>query len=119
MRILLIGSGGREHALGRKLKLDDPTVDLHSAPGNPGLAELGVCHEVGAGDVAGLVALAEELTPDLVLVGPEDPLTKGLADQLQAKAIDVFGPDQYGAQLEASKAFAKEIMAEAGVPTGR
>lgn len=119
MRILLIGSGGREHALGRKLKRDDPNLDLHSAPGNPGLAELGICHEVGAGDVAGLVALAEDLTPDLVLVGPEDPLTKGLADQLQAKSIAVFGPDQYGAQLEASKAFAKEIMAEAGVPTGR
>jgi len=119
MRILLIGSGGREHALGRKLKLDDPGLDLHSAPGNPGLAELGACHGVGAGDVAGLVALAQELKPDLVLVGPEDPLTKGLADQLQAKRIAVFGPDQYGAQLEASKAFAKEIMAEAGVPTGR
>ena len=119
MRILLVGGGGREHALGSKLMLDDPALDLHSAPGNPGLGELGTCHDVGAGDVAGLAALAERLAPDLVLVGPEEPLTKGLTDRLQAKGIVVFGPDRYGAQLEASKAFAKEVMAQAAVPTGR
>ena len=119
MRILLIGGGGREHALGRKIMADAPETELHSAPGNPGLAALGACHEVGAGDVAGLVALATGLRPDLVLVGPEDPLTRGLVDALRTRSIPAFGPDQIGAQLEASKSFAKMVMAEAGVPTAR
>ena len=119
MRILLIGSGGREHALGRKIYLDDSTVELHSAPGNPGLAELGPCHAVSAGDVEGLVALADSLAPDLILVGPEEPLTKGLADRLNEMDVPVFGPSQIGAQLEASKFFAKDVMIAAGVPTGR
>ena len=120
MKILLIGSGGREHALGRKICADDPRVELHSAPGNPGLAELGPCHAtVRAGDVAGLVALADHLQPDLVLVGPEEPLTLGLADRLRDRAIPVFGPSQIGAQLEASKSFAKQVMVASGVPTGR
>ncbi len=119
MQILLIGSGGREHALGRKIMADAPETELHSAPGNAGLAALGACHGVEAGDVAGLVALAMALQPDLVLVGPEEPLTRGLVDALRARSIAVFGPDQIGAQLEASKSFAKMVMAEAGVPTGR
>lgn len=118
MRILLIGSGGREHALGRKIKLDDPKTELHCAPGNPGLADLGQCHLIESGNVEGLLDLACSLQPDLVLVGPEDPLTRGLANLLEENKIRVFGPDQTGAKLEASKSFAKGIMAEAGVPTG-
>ena len=119
MRILLIGSGGREHALGRKLCADEAGLELHCAPGNPGLAELGCCHDVAARDIAGLIALAQSLAPDLVIVGPEEPLALGLVDQLQALGLRVFGPSKIAAQLEASKSFAKDIMAAAKVPTAR
>lgn len=119
MRILLIGSGGREHALGRKLKLDDPTLDLHAAPGNPGLAELGTCHDIGVNQISALVALAQSLAIDLVIVGPEEPLTLGLCDALDAAGIAAFGPRKDAAQLEASKAFAKDAMNASGVPTAK
>ena len=119
MRIFLIGGGGREHALGRKIISDSPATDLHCAPGNPGLAELGTCHDVAVEDLNGLVALAAALQPDLVLIGPEGPLTKGIVNALDAISIPAFGPDQVTAQLEASKSFAKEVMVESGVPTAR
>ena len=119
MKILLIGSGGREHALGLKLIQDDPSLELHSAPGNPGLAKLGPCHDIGAEDVVGLLALAEDLKPDFTLIGPEAPLTLGLADELSARGMAVFGPSAAAAQLEASKSFAKEAMNASGIPTAK
>ncbi|MGX6604452.1 phosphoribosylamine--glycine ligase [Micromonosporaceae bacterium Da 78-11] len=117
MRVLLIGSGGREHALAVGLAAD-PSVDhLTAAPGNPGLAQLADLHEVVATDPAAVAALAVELAADLVVVGPEAPLVAGVADAVRAKGIACFGPSAAAAQLEGSKAFAKDVMAAAGVPT--
>lgn len=112
--VLLVGSGGREHALALALR-KDPRVVLHCAPGNPGTAQLGTNHPVGASDVEGLCALAQELEAGLVVVGPEAPLCEGLVDALAP--IPCFGPNKEHAQLEGSKAYAKAAMNEAGVPT--
>ena len=117
MKILLVGSGGREHALALGLKTS--TTELHAAPGNPGIAEIAQCHSVAVTDNAGLVSLAQSLGVDLVVIGPEVPLVNGLGDALRAVNIPVFGPSQAAAQLEGSKDFAKKVMAEAGVPTAR
>ncbi|MEU8816512.1 phosphoribosylamine--glycine ligase [Actinoplanes sp. NPDC048796] len=117
MRVLLIGSGGREHALALGLAAD-PSVDfLAAAPGNPGIAQVAELHEVKATDPAAVAALAVELAADLVVVGPEAPLVAGVADAVRAKGIACFGPSAAAAQLEGSKAFAKEVMVAAGVPT--
>ncbi|MBU3920490.1 MAG: phosphoribosylamine--glycine ligase, partial [Alphaproteobacteria bacterium] len=117
MNILLIGSGGREHALAWKMAAS-PLVDVvHCAPGNPGMHEIGPCFDVAADDVAGLVKLALQIEPDLVVIGPEAPLALGLADILRARGFDVFGPSKAAAQLEASKAFSKGRMKRYGVPT--
>ncbi|SNY63560.1 phosphoribosylamine--glycine ligase [Paractinoplanes atraurantiacus] len=117
MRVLLIGSGGREHALALGLAAD-PSVDfLAAAPGNPGIAQVAELHEVKATDPAAVAALAVELAADLVVVGPEAPLVAGVADAVRAKGIACFGPSAAAAQLEGSKAFAKDVMAAAGVPT--
>jgi phosphoribosylamine---glycine ligase len=117
MNILLIGSGGREHALAWKID-QSPLVDIiHAAPGNPGLDALGPCFDVAIDDVQGLVRLALQIEPDLVVIGPEAPLSLGLADLLRARGFDVFGPSQAAAQLESSKAFSKARMAKYGVPT--
>ncbi|GIE96298.1 phosphoribosylamine--glycine ligase [Paractinoplanes rishiriensis] len=119
MRVLLIGSGGREHALAVGLAAD-PSVDfLAAAPGNPGIAQLAELHPVTATDPAAVAALAVELAADLVVVGPEAPLVAGVADAVRAKGIACFGPSAAAAQLEGSKAFAKDVMAAAGVPTAR
>ncbi|MFC4066135.1 phosphoribosylamine--glycine ligase [Actinoplanes subglobosus] len=119
MRVLLIGSGGREHALAVGLA-NDPSVDfLAAAPGNPGIAQVAELHEVKATDPAAVAALAVELSADLVVVGPEAPLVAGVADAVRAKGIACFGPSAAAAQLEGSKAFAKEVMIAAGVPTAR
>lgn len=117
MNILLIGSGGREHALAWKMA-QSPLVDVvHSAPGNPGMDEVGPCFDVAADDVDGLVKLALQIEPDLVVIGPEAPLALGLSDILRARGFDVFGPSKQAAQLEASKAFSKARMVKYGVPT--
>ncbi len=117
MNILLIGSGGREHALAWKMA-QSPLVDVvHSAPGNPGMDEIGPCFDVAADDVDGLVKLALQIEPDLIVIGPEAPLALGLADILRARGFDVFGPSREAAQLEASKAFSKARMIKYGVPT--
>ncbi|UEJ82351.1 phosphoribosylamine--glycine ligase [Brachybacterium halotolerans subsp. kimchii] len=119
MKILVIGSGGREHAIVRRLSRDSPAPVLHAAPGNPGIGDHATCHDVALDDHEGLLALARELEVDLVVVGPEAPLVAGLADVLREDGIAVFGPSAQAARLEGSKTWAKEIMEAAGVPTAR
>ncbi len=119
MKILLVGSGGREHALGLGLQADPECTELFAAPGNPGIAEFAQCYPLDISDNAAIVALAEKLDVDLAVIGPELPLVNGVADLLRAVGIAVFGPSKAAAQLEGSKNFAKEVMADAGVPTAR
>jgi phosphoribosylamine--glycine ligase len=114
--VLVVGSGGREHALAWKLASSPRLEELHAAPGNPGIAALGDCHPVRAEDGEGLLALAHSLELDLVVIGPEAPLVAGVADVLRHGGISVFGPSKAAAQIEGSKAFAKEVMRSAGVP---
>ncbi|MGE3856134.1 MAG: phosphoribosylamine--glycine ligase [Dehalococcoidia bacterium] len=117
MNVLLIGSGGREHAIAWKLAQSPRLSKLWIAPGNPGTADFGENVEVPASDLDGLVALAQRIRADLVVVGPEDPLAAGLVDRLEAAGIPAFGPSAAAAQLEASKAFAKALMQRAGIAT--
>ncbi|GAB2776360.1 phosphoribosylamine--glycine ligase [Streptomyces daliensis] len=119
MRILVIGGGAREHALCRSFSLDPDVTALHCAPGNAGTAEIATSHAVDALDGAAVAGLAQEVAADLVVVGPEAPLVAGVADAVRARGIPVFGPSAEAAQLEGSKAFAKDVMAAAGVPTAR
>ena len=119
MRVLIVGGGGREHALAWKLTQDRPSIEIIAAPGNPGLATLGRCVAVSADDIQGIVALAMQEKPKLVVIGPEAPLAAGLADALRTVGIPVFGPSRGAARIESSKAFAKALMREAGVPTAR
>ena len=119
MNVLVVGSGGREHALAWALARSGRLRELHAAPGNPGIAEIANCHPARADDPASLVPLATELRVDLVVVGPEAPLVVGLADELRHRGIAVFGPGAEAARIEGSKAFAKEVMESAGVPTAR
>jgi phosphoribosylamine--glycine ligase len=117
VRALVVGSGGREHALAWALSRSDSLDELHAAPGNPGIAALAHCHPVRADDHAALVSLARELRTDLVVVGAEAPLVAGLADELRHRGVAVFGPSAAAARIEGSKSFAKEVMEAAGVPT--
>jgi phosphoribosylamine--glycine ligase len=117
MKILLVGSGGREHALGVGLQADPACTQLHVAPGNPGIAQFAQCHPLVITDNQAILQLAQQLHVDLVVVGPEVPLVNGVADILRAAGIAVFGPSKAAAQLEGSKNFAKEVMRDAGVPT--
>ena len=119
MNILLIGSGGREHALAWKIKQSPLCDTLVMAPGNPGMAALGDCRPVKATDVKGLVALAREIGAGLVVVGPESALAEGVADALAAAGIPCFGPMQQAAQLESSKAFTKAFCVRHKVPTAQ
>ena len=117
MNILLIGSGGREHALAWKMA-QSPLVDMvHSTPGNPGMDDIGPCFDVAVTDIQKLVQLTLQVEPDLIVIGPEAPLAEGLSDILRARGFDVFGPSQQAAQLESSKAFSKARMVQYGVPT--
>lgn len=118
-RVLLAGAGGREHALALALASSPSGPELIAAPGNPGIAEVAEQVEVAADDVPGIVRLARDRAVDLVVVGPEAPLVRGLADALEEAGIAVFGPKKGAAILEGSKTFAKDVMAEAGVPTAR
>jgi phosphoribosylamine---glycine ligase len=115
--VLLVGSGGREHALAWKLSESPSVTGLHAAPGSPGIARLGECHPIRAEDGEGLLALAGSLGVDLVVVGPEAPLVNGVADVLRHAGMSVFGPSAAASRIEGSKSFAKEVMAAAGVPT--
>lgn len=118
MRVLVVGSGGREHALAWKIAQSPRAAAVLAAPGSDAMAEVATCHPgVKAGDLDALVALAQAENVDLVVVGPEDPLAAGLADRLRAIGVAVFGPSGAAAQLEASKAFAKEFMARHRIPT--
>ncbi|MEV6411024.1 phosphoribosylamine--glycine ligase [Kribbella sp. NPDC051718] len=127
MKVLVVGSGGREHALVWALSRDPEVEQVVAAPGNPGIEALQpahdgqtiVCRAVEISDHDAVVALAQEVGADLVVVGPEAPLVAGLADPLRAAGIAVFGPSKEAAEIEGSKAFAKDVMAAASVPTGR
>jgi len=114
--ILVIGQGAREHAITHTL-LQDPDVEVVCAPGNPGIAQIAKIESIDIKDIPAIVALAKTYKPDLVVIGPEAPLVAGVADELRRAGFSVFGPSQAAAALEGSKAFAKEIMQAAGVPT--
>jgi phosphoribosylamine---glycine ligase len=117
MKVLVVGSGGREHAIVNALARSPRRPELLAAPGNPGMADRARCVPTAVDDLDGLVGLARDEGVDLVVIGPEAPLVAGLADRLEREGIAHFGPSAAAAQLEGSKAFAKEIMASAGVPT--
>jgi len=117
MRILVIGGGGREHALVWKLKQSSHATQLFCAPGNPGIAELAECVPIAANAIAELADFAESQHIALTVVGPEDPLTQGIVEQFWERGLRIFGPNQAAAQLEGSKAFAKSLMAKCGIPT--
>jgi phosphoribosylamine--glycine ligase len=117
LRVLVVGAGGREHALVSVISASPLCLEVHAAPGNPGIALVGKCHPVKVDDIAGQVALARSLAVDLVVVGPEVPLVLGLADELRAAGIRVFGPSAAAAHVEGSKAFTKELLEAAGVDT--
>lgn len=117
MKVVIIGSGGREHALAAALARAETVTDLVCLPGNPGIEPLARCREVDVADAEALDAAILEEAPDLVVVGPEAPLVSGLADRLRVRGIPVFGPGADGAVLEGSKAFAKDVLRAAGVRT--
>jgi phosphoribosylamine--glycine ligase len=117
VKVLLVGSGAREHALAWGISRSPSLTELHAAPGNPGIAALGSCHPVRPEDADGLLGLAVTLEMDLVVVGPEAPLVAGVADELRHNGIAVFGPSAEAARIEGSKSFAKEVMVAAGVAT--
>jgi len=117
VKVLVVGSGAREHALAWRICQSPLLGELHAAPGNPGIARLGRCHPVRATDGDGLLALARAIDADLVVIGPEAPLVAGVADELRRAGVAVVGPGAEAARIEGSKSFAKEIMRAAGVPT--
>ena len=117
MNVLVVGSGGREHALAWKIAQSPALGEFHAAPGNPGIAQVATCHPVAAEDRDALLRLCRELAIELVVVGPEAPLVAALGDHLRSAGFAVFGPSASAARIEGSKSFAKEVMREAGVPT--
>ena len=119
MRVLVVGSGAREHALAWRIAQSPALTELHAAPGNPGIAMLGACHPVRADDPEGLLGLCSTLAIDLVLIGPEAPLVAGVGDDLRHAGVAVFGPGAGAARIEGSKTYAKEVLASAGVPAAR
>jgi len=119
VRVLLLGSGGREHALARALAADSDVADLHAAPGNPGIAAIGTVHPLDLAHIGAATGLARSLGADLVIVGPEAPLVAGLADALRGTGISCFGPSRRAAMIEGSKSFAKQVMTAAHIPTAK
>jgi phosphoribosylamine--glycine ligase len=119
MKVLLVGGGGREHALAWKLARDDPSLELITAPGNAGIAALGRCEPVSATDIAAQLALARRERVDLAVVGPEAPLAAGIVDVFREAGLAAFGPTRAAAEIEASKRHTKAVMRSAGIPTAR
>jgi phosphoribosylamine--glycine ligase len=119
VKVLIVGGGGREHALAWRFRQDDPTVTLFAAPGNPGIAELATCLPIAASDFDALVAFARRERISVTVVGPEAPLAAGIVDRFRAEELAIFGPTREAARIETSKSFAKQLMTEAGVPTAR
>jgi phosphoribosylamine---glycine ligase len=119
MKVLIVGGGGREHALAWKLRRDDPNAELIAAPGNPGIASVARCVPVASNKLEPLADLAEKQRVDFTLVGPEVPLEAGIVNLFQSRGLPIFGPTREAARIETSKRFAKELMMEAGVPTAR
>jgi phosphoribosylamine--glycine ligase len=118
MKVLVIGGGGREHALAWKLAADSRVDKVFAAPGSAGISQVAECVAVGGGDIAGLASLVAEIGIDVTVVGPEAPLADGIVDVFRDRGLRIFGPDRSGAELEASKAVTKDLLVEAGVPTG-
>ena len=119
MKILIVGGGGREHALAWKLRRDDPHAELIAAPGNPGIAALARCVPIPVGKLEALATLAEDERVDLTVVGPEGPLEGGIVNLFRSRGLPIFGPTREAARIETSKRFAKELMTRAGIPTAR
>jgi phosphoribosylamine---glycine ligase len=119
LKVLVVGSGGREHALAWQLKREEPPLSLYAAPGNPGIAELATCVAVGASDIDALAAFVEREGIELTVIGPEAPLAAGVVDRFRERGLAVFGPTAAAARIESSKAFSKEVMLAAGVATAR
>ncbi|MDR1571291.1 MAG: phosphoribosylamine--glycine ligase [Clostridiales Family XIII bacterium] len=119
MKVLIVGGGGREHAIARKLRQSPKLSELYCAPGNAGIAADAVCVDIAADDIGGIAAFAEEKSMDLVVIGPELPLAMGLTDALAERGLRVFGPDRSCARLEASKSFTKSFLERHGIPTAK
>ena len=119
MKVLVVGGGGREHAICWKLAQSPKVTELYCAPGNAGIAQVARCVPVGATDVEGMVNWARENAVDFVMVAPDDPLAMGMVDALEAAGIPAFGPRKNAAIVEASKAFSKELMKKYRIPTAR
>jgi len=119
MKLLIVGGGGREHALAWKLCRDDPSLEIIAAPGNPGMASLARCVPIGTDKLKDLVQLAEDEFVDLTIVGPESPLEAGVVNLFQTHGLPIFGPTREAARIETSKRFAKDLMVKAGIPTAR
>jgi phosphoribosylamine--glycine ligase len=119
MKVLIVGGGGREHALAWKLRHDDPNAELIAAPGNPGIASVARCVPIAADKLEPLADLAEAQRVDFTVVGPEVPLEAGIVNQFQSRGLPIFGPTREAARIETSKRFAKDLMMRAGIPTAR
>ncbi|CZT57076.1 Phosphoribosylamine--glycine ligase [Eubacteriaceae bacterium CHKCI005] len=117
MKILMVGGGGREHALIRKLKESPKVTEIHCAPGNGGISKDAQCHNVSVDDMEGMVRLAKEIGADLVVVAPDNPLVDGMVDEMEKAGLRCFGPNQKAAILEGSKVFSKSLMKQYGIPT--
>ena len=119
MKIMVIGGGGREHAVIRKLKENPDVETIYALPGNGGIVADAVCVDVGAKDIDGAVRFAKEHAIDFAVVTPDDPLALGMVDALEAAGVPCFGPDKKAAVIEGSKVFAKELMKKYAIPTAR
>ena len=117
MKVLIVGGGGREHALAWKLRQDDPACEIIAAPGNPGIARIGRCVDLAVTNIPALITLARTERVDFTIVGPEGPLEAGIVDRFREQGLAIFGPTKSAARIETSKRFAKELMQAAGVPT--
>jgi phosphoribosylamine--glycine ligase len=119
MKILIVGSGGREHALSWALSRDTSTMEIYAAPGNPGISEIATCVPIGSDNIDGLASFASKHAIDLTVVGPEAPLGAGIVDAFRKQRLPIFGPDQRAARIETSKSFAKDLCTRYGLPTPR